>query len=1316
KGLRSQLQQLQPIFIPVEIDSSKFNEQIKKLSANIDPIKIDLAPNVKDFQEKLKRIGRITPIDVEIRADKGAIKAQFTEIGRHAAEGFTQGFSGAEDAGKSAVDSMVRSVKSQLGIQSPSKVFREIGKYATLGLMQGLDSVDESKLKGVVNKVESYFKNSKIKINLDIDGNKSPLKEKTKVTLDADSIEGDISKAVEKGVRGASSKNIFAVLTGGLLKAAVGIGSGLLGVILLPLKAASLALGTIFAGAGLKLGEELSSGISSGIKSAIGSALSDSIGSSSIVGEAIGEGVVESLGLAFKKLVPGLMQEVAEQARLVLGEEKVFTASAVRRSQSSTSALKDKQTATEQVQSDYERASKQGKPARLKQLGTEIGAVLPGIRQDSQTFAADYTSEQQRLQKIAERFKVKLTPERLIKKRIKEYEQQVKTFEKLAASLEAQGEAPKANRIRSAVAAIPRPDTDPSKISTKELQFQEAKYLAGIQGKFVNRELNKQFSSRRAELAQRKKAIAPQMQEYEQLSQELGGIGRASEVLGVAPSISKKTQKDNLPAAYQKIFQQVAALSGVGEIPAGMIPQLASSSKLKPGVLGSYAPESNRVNVPPEVYQLIQKGQLNQQIIDTLVHELRHALQFGLGKVNPLAGESAAIPLATPTQQEARQFGKLIEGSTSIQPEQARTVTRKLESDAYVFAARNTPKIAAQFQKESAVEQFQKAFGVAGANAEKLLKNLQIESIKKIQPIQGLVQQYGATLEGEITQVFAQFENLSKSLEPLLNKAANIESLTAEEITQLQQELGSSLSAVIAQIEAVPAELKKVAIAKVQSSKKSAPLSEAELLKQTTEAQASITANLKQSFKGKPRDRKVVNQDLAAATLTEIDNQIALATEQLNRGDLSGQARQKLGQFKGTLERQYRTYSPALRASQPGSNQQFKAQTIQNNQQSQGVELFAVSDDIENTLASAKAQLLKLVSQAKNGKQNSSAYGDFYGRQIAQAEARMEAEAKVQEAKAKIAFAQTKKEMEAAKRLLEQAEAQKKVIEQTNARLKQLEEVNSANPSFRKDLLNADIATAEANAEQRRGKTVQEIRANPRQFFQQRSRSATVQKARYITENAEGIANLVGTKVGESPSVEQTKSLLNLQDAFGKVGEASAKFGQNQSNKNFLSLSAAIGELEGALRKLGIPFELINHEIDIYTNNLKKMQAEGKIDIDVNVSSLAPEKFSFIDNILSKFSGLELKGIKAIAGLVKGFLAIGAIAYIQNFFTELSVNAFKAYVELDRLKTALNFASGGSSGGAQNLAFVRKTVEDLKVPLKASTEGFVQLAAAAKGS
>ncbi|MEH2029813.1 MAG: tape measure protein [Nostoc sp.] len=1466
KGLHSS----QPIFIPLQIDTKTFDQQIKKLSTSIDPIIVDLAPNVKDFQEKLRRLSKITPVTVDIKVDETKVRQQFETIGKYAVEGFTQGFSGVEGAGKSAIDSMVKSVNKQLGIQSPSKVFREIGKYAVAGLMQGLDtinpsqiqgkidgvvsqfdriknydfgsgnigdaiakpfksiesiilapfkgiesvilapfkgiesvilapfkgirsailapfdgiksviksvfsglgnisvgidsaqvneqfrgigksaaqgfaqgfaeaessgesvinslvssvkrqlgiqspskvfrqigeyaiaglmqgldSVDESKLKGVTNKIESYFKKSKIKINVDIDAKKSPLQQKTKVTLETDSVDGDISKAVEKGVRGASSKNIFTVLTGGLFKAAVGIGSGLLGVLLLPLKAATLAIGTIFTGAGLKLGDELSSGISAGIKSAIGSALSSSIGSSAIVGEAIGEGIVESLGLAFKKLMPGLMQEVSEQARQVLGEEKVFTADAVRRSRSSASASKDKQTATEQIQSDYERVVSQGKPARLKQLGAEIGGVLPGIQQDSQTFTADYASEQQRLQKIAERFKVKLTPERLIKKRVKEYEEQVKTFENLVAQLEAKGEIGKANKIRTALTAIPRPDTDSSKISKGELQFQEARYLGEIQGKFVSRELNKQFSDRRAELSQRKKAIAPQMQEYEQLSQELGGIGKASEVLGVSAP-AKKSQKDNLPVAYQKIFQQVAALSGVGEIPAGMIPQLAASSKLRPGVYGSYTPENNRVNVPPEVHELIQKGQLNTQIIDTLVHELRHALQFGLGKVNPLAGETSAIPLATPTPQEARQFGKYIEGSTSAQPELAKPIARKLESDAYIFAARNTPQIAAKIQKESAVEQFQKTFGVAGANAEKSIKDLQTQTLKSIQPIQGLVEKYGANLRDEISQIFAQFDHLSKSLEPLLNKAAHIESLTSDEVGQLQAELGSALSGIVSQIESTPEQLKKLALAKVQQQQSaknadSAQLpSGSELVSKTQQAQKLITANLKQSFKGKPSDRKVTNQELAGSTLTDIDQQIAFVSEQLKRTDLSAETRKKLGQFKGTIERQYRSYSPALRQAQKSqlpitaknsepvkqrSSELFAINDLVAD--NSGTELFAMSDNTDKILAALKSALLSV----------SPRIGKPKGKKL---QTKLKSQ---NEARKELALLEAKIDEEVRKELEQLTGIEKSIVE----------------PSLPS---NAEVEAKVKAREQ----AVSNIRDNPKQFFKQRSKSAVIQKARYITKNAEGIANLVGTKVGESPNVQQTKALLNLQDAFGKVGDASAKFGQNQSDKNFKLLNGAVRELEGSLRKLGLPFELINHEIDNYTNKLKKMQAEGKIDVEVDVSSLAPEKFSFIDNILSKFSGLELKGLKAIGGLIQGFLAFQGIMYVQNILTDISVNAFKAFVELDRLKTALNFASGGDAGGAQNLAFVGKTVNDLKIPLQASVEGFTRLAGATRNS
>ncbi|MEH1822118.1 MAG: tape measure protein [Nostoc sp.] len=153
KGLRIQ----QPILIPLEIDTKTFDQQIKKLSTSIDPIKIDLAPNVKDFQEKLRRLSNISPITIDIKVDEAKVKQQFEQVGKYAAEGFAQGFSGVEGAGKSAIDSMVRSVNRQLGIQSPSKVFKEIGKYAAAGLMQGLDAINPSQIQGKIDGVVSQF-------------------------------------------------------------------------------------------------------------------------------------------------------------------------------------------------------------------------------------------------------------------------------------------------------------------------------------------------------------------------------------------------------------------------------------------------------------------------------------------------------------------------------------------------------------------------------------------------------------------------------------------------------------------------------------------------------------------------------------------------------------------------------------------------------------------------------------------------------------------------------------------------------------------------------------------------------------------------------------------------------------------------------------------------------------------------------------------------------------------------------------------------------------------------------------------------------
>ncbi|MEH1777122.1 tape measure protein [Nostoc sp.] len=279
-----------PVFIPLEIDTKTFDQQIKKLSTSIDPIKVDLSPNVKDFQEKLRRLSNISPVSVDIKVDEAKVKSQFETIGKYAADGFTQGFSGVEGAGKSAIDSMVKSVNKQLGIQSPSKVFREIGKYAIAGLMQGLETVDESKIKGVTNKIEGYFKKSKIKINVDIDASGISGKVKAQAPVSPTEKPADfaknISKAIEDGFQKAKPKaNFLGAIFGGL-------GS----LITVPLAA---TLRGAFEGIGTPLGLQLGAGVSKAIQSTLG----QSIGSLELISQRAVEKSLQAIPAAQSAIV-----------------------------------------------------------------------------------------------------------------------------------------------------------------------------------------------------------------------------------------------------------------------------------------------------------------------------------------------------------------------------------------------------------------------------------------------------------------------------------------------------------------------------------------------------------------------------------------------------------------------------------------------------------------------------------------------------------------------------------------------------------------------------------------------------------------------------------------------------------------------------------------------------------------------------------------------------------------------------------------------------------------------------------------------------
>lgn len=101
---------------------------------------------------------------------------------------------------------------------------------------------------------------------------------------------------------------------------------------------------------------------------------------------------------------------------------------------------------------------------------------------------------------------------------------------------------------------------------------------------------------------------------------------------------------------------------------------------------------------------------------------------------------------------------------------------------------------------------------------------------------------------------------------------------------------------------------------------------------------------------------------------------------------------------------------------------------------------------------------------------------------------------------------------------------------------------------------------------------------------------------------------------------------------------------------------------------------------------------------------------------LSQIGGPVGELAKCISGLVKGFIAFNVLNSMRSVLSDLARGATDAAIQLDKLQTSLNFASGGVGQGAKNLQFVREEVERLKIPLRSSQQGFTQLAAATRGT
>lgn len=131
----------------------------------------------------------------------------------------------------------------------------------------------------------------------------------------------------------------------------------------------------------------------------------------------------------------------------------------------------------------------------------------------------------------------------------------------------------------------------------------------------------------------------------------------------------------------------------------------------------------------------------------------------------------------------------------------------------------------------------------------------------------------------------------------------------------------------------------------------------------------------------------------------------------------------------------------------------------------------------------------------------------------------------------------------------------------------------------------------------------------------------------------------------------------------------------------------------------------------VFAQSLKSfIKLKSGFELGFNVLSQPVE---ILENLVNKI----LPGLGSKVGdIARGFFAFNSIQSAIAGLKQFTTQSVLAFAEFDRLKTSLTFSSGTEAGANQNLKFVLKQVNELKVPLQSALEGYTKLTAAAKSS
>lgn len=299
------------------------------------------------------------------------------------------------------------------------------------------------------------------------------------------------------------------------------------------------------------------------------------------------------------------------------------------------------------------------------------------------------------------------------------------------------------------------------------------------------------FKTLREELQKQQKQLQEDIKELTLIQQDLVKFGqRAMQQKEFARSLRPNS---SLPASYESILQQVAALSGV-QFSEEQAPKLVPSAALGAGE-ARYQAEGNQIVLSKDTFEALQRGTLTEQMVKTLAHEIRHGFQMGFGSVEGVnAGfqGKSLIDLLKPTYAEAASLGGRIEASARGGVGGTMESRRRIEADAYVFEERFGSEIFAQMNRDIGMVQKQQIGNIVADIKE---GNALVEEFKTfLKEIKSTSEKMGINIKSDFLEALDTVSSVQSEIKSIIAAARNAEFLPIQDIDELQNTIANKIA------------------------------------------------------------------------------------------------------------------------------------------------------------------------------------------------------------------------------------------------------------------------------------------------------------------------------------------------------------------------------------------------------------------------------------------------------------------------------------------------------------------------------------------